>query len=89
MAINVTRHRLFSGCRSGVMALSDLSGWLVVATIPIGSGVDGARFDATSGDAFASKHVHRFCEVRRAPAKGRPPVLPGTFQLMVIERGAP
>jgi hypothetical protein len=54
MAIDTTHHRLFSGCRSGVMAISDYQAGKVVATVPIGSGVDGAGYDVTSGNAFAS-----------------------------------
>jgi DNA-binding beta-propeller fold protein YncE len=54
MAIDTAHHRLFSGCRSGVMAVSDYQAGKVVATIPIGAGVDGAGFDSASGDAFAS-----------------------------------
>jgi len=54
MAIDTAHHRLFSGCRSGVMAVSDYQAGKVVATLPIGMGVDGAAFDAASGDAFAS-----------------------------------
>ena len=54
MAIDTAHHRLFSGCRSGVMAISDYQVGKVVATVPIGQGVDGAGFDAASGDAFAS-----------------------------------
>jgi len=54
MAIDTAHHRLFSGCRSGVMAISDYQAGKVVATLPIGTGVDGAGFDAASGDAFAS-----------------------------------
>jgi outer membrane protein assembly factor BamB len=54
MAIDTIQHRLFSGCRSGVMAVSDYQAGKVVATVPIGAGVDGAGFDAASGDAFAS-----------------------------------
>jgi DNA-binding beta-propeller fold protein YncE len=54
MAIDTAHHRLFSGCRSGVMAISDYQAGKVVATVPIGTGVDGAAFDASSGDAFAS-----------------------------------
>src|SRR5437588_9648491 len=54
MAIDTVHHRLFSGCRSGVMAVSDYQAGKVVATVPIGSGVDGAGFDAASGNAFAS-----------------------------------
>jgi outer membrane protein assembly factor BamB len=54
MAIDTAHHRLFSGCRSGVMAVSDYQAGKVVATLPIGTGVDGAGFDAASGNAFAS-----------------------------------
>jgi DNA-binding beta-propeller fold protein YncE len=54
MAIDTARHRLFSGCRSGVMAVSDYQAGKVVATVPIGAGVDGAGYDAASGNAFAS-----------------------------------
>ena len=54
MAIDTGHRRLFSGCRSGVMAISDYQAGTVVATVPIGAGVDGAGFDAASGDAFAS-----------------------------------
>ena len=54
MAIDTGHHRLFSGCRSGVMAISDYQAGTIVATVPIGTGVDGAGFDASSSDAFAS-----------------------------------
>jgi outer membrane protein assembly factor BamB len=54
MALDTAHHRLFSGCRSGLMAISDYQAGKVVATVPIGKGVDGAGFDAASGDAFAS-----------------------------------
>jgi DNA-binding beta-propeller fold protein YncE len=54
MAIDTSHHRLFSGCRSGVMAVSDYQAGKVVATLPIGTGTDGAGYDAASGDAFAS-----------------------------------
>ena len=127
MAIDTAHHRLFSGCRSGVMAVSDYQAGKVVATVPIGAGVDGAGFDAASGNAFASNadgtltvihqdspdqyHVienvqtpqgsrnmgldptnHRVFVVSAkfgpvpAGGRGRGPVLPGSFTLMVIER---
>ena len=130
MALDTAHHRLFSGCRSGVMAVSDYQAGKVVATVPIGAGVDGAGFDAASGDAFAAnadgtltvihqdapdqyrvvENVqtadaarnmgldpanHRVFIVSAkfgpAPAgaagnRGRGPVLPGSFTLLVIER---
>src|SRR5215467_2631966 len=54
MAIDTTHHRIFSGCRSGVMAVSDYRAGKLVTTVPIGSGVDGAGYDPASGNAFAS-----------------------------------
>jgi DNA-binding beta-propeller fold protein YncE len=127
MAIDTAHHRLFSGCRSGVMAVSDYQAGKVVATLPIGMGVDGAGFDPASGDAFAANadgtltvihqdsadqyHVSQTLETAPAsrnmgldptnhrvflvsakfgpaPAggRGRGPVLPGSFSLMVVER---
>jgi DNA-binding beta-propeller fold protein YncE len=54
MAIDVEHHRLFSGCRSGAMAVSDYSAGKIVTTLPIGTGVDGAGYDPSTGNAFAS-----------------------------------
>jgi DNA-binding beta-propeller fold protein YncE len=130
MAIDTKHHRLFSGCRSGVMVISDYDSGKVIATAPIGSGVDGAGYDPASGDAFASNldgtltvihqdspdkyHVsqnlqtaqgsrnmgldpvsHRiflagakFGPLPDAPtgARRRPPMIPGSFVIMVVER---
>lgn len=127
MAIDTAHHRLFSGCRSGVMAVSDYQAGKVVATLPIGQGVDGAGFDALHGDAFASNadgtltvihqdspDQYRVIQSLETPqgsrnmgldptnhrvyvvsgkfgpvpagGRGRGPVLPGSFTLMVIER---
>jgi hypothetical protein len=132
MAIDVAHHRLFSGCRSGVMAISDYQVGKIVATVPIGTGVDGAGYDPASGDAFASNadgtltvihqdgpdayHVvgnlptaqgsrnmgldpttHRIFlagakfgpppsgETARG-GRARPPMIPGSFVVMVVER---
>ena len=109
------------------MAVSDYQAGKVVATLPIGTGVDGAGYDAASANAFASNadgtltvihqdtpdqyHVletvatpqasrnmgldptnHRVFMVSAmfgpAPAggRGRGAVLPGSFNLLVIER---
>ncbi len=128
MAIDTAHHRLFSGCRSGVMAISDYQSGKVVATAPIGTGVDGAGYDPSTANAFASAadgtltvihqdsadqyHViqkletapgsrnmgldpvsHRIflpsAKFGQAAAGGRrAPVLPGTFALVVVERGS-
>ena len=54
MAIDKGNHRIFSGCRSGVLAISDYVAGKMIATVPIGKGVDGAAYDPATGDAFAS-----------------------------------
>jgi len=132
MAIDTAHHRLFSGCRSGVMAVSDYDAGKIVATLPIGTGVDGAGYDPATRDAFASNadgtltvihqdgpdayrvvqtlttspgsrnmgldvRTHRiylpaakFGEAPQGTAgrRGRAPVLPGTFSLLVVEPAA-
>jgi DNA-binding beta-propeller fold protein YncE len=131
MAIDTRHQRLFSGCRSGVMAISDYKNGRVVTTLPIGRGVDGAGYDPVTRDAYASNvdgtltvihqdtpdtyHVvenvqtaqggrnmgidpasHRIYVVSAkygpVPAEStatnprrRPPILPGTFMVMVVE----
>ncbi len=126
LAIDVQHHRAFSVCHSKLMAVSDLNAGKVVATAPIGAGVDAARFDPATGNAFASNgdgtitvvhedtpnkyHVvqtiqtmrgartmgidlrtHRLYTVsaqfKPLPAgqRRRPDMVPGTFQLMVID----
>jgi YVTN family beta-propeller protein len=131
MAIDSRRQRLFIGCRSGVMAISDYKNGTVVATVPIGQGVDGAGWDPTLRDAYSSNgdgtltvihqdspnkyHVvenvqtgerartmgidpatHRIylasakfgpvpAESTAANPRRRPPMLPGTFMVIVVE----
>jgi DNA-binding beta-propeller fold protein YncE len=127
MAVDTAHHRLFSGCRNNVMAVSDYQAGKVVATPSIGAGADGAGFDAASGNVFSSNadgtltvlhqdspdryHVLENVETPQgsrnmgldptnqrvfvvsakfgpvpANGRGRGPVLPGSFTLMVIER---
>ena len=54
LAIDVAHRRLFSVCGNKVMAVSDATSGTLLTTLPIGAGVDGAAFDAASGNAFAS-----------------------------------
>jgi DNA-binding beta-propeller fold protein YncE len=126
MALDTAHHRLFSGCRSGVMAVSDYQAGKVITTLPIGTGVDGAGYDQASANAFASNadgtltvihqdsadtyHVletvqtptgsrnmgldpttHRIFLASgkfgpAPPGRGRAPLLPGTFAVIVIEK---
>ena len=126
MAIDTTHKRLFSGCRSGVMAISDYRAGKIVATVPIGTGVDGAGYDPASANAFASNadgtltiihqdspDTYRVAETLKtmplsrnmgidplthaiylagakfgpAPSgRGRPPMEPGSFVILVVEK---
>jgi hypothetical protein len=54
IAIDPVHHRLFSGCRNQVMAISDATQGKSIATVPIGEGVDGAGFEPATALAFAS-----------------------------------
>jgi len=54
LAIDREHHRLFSGCRSKVMGVSDTQAGKLITTVPIGQGVDACRFDEGTGLAFAS-----------------------------------
>lgn len=54
LAIDVAHHRLFSGCRNGLMGISDAAAGKLVGTAPIGRGVDATRFDPGTQLAFAS-----------------------------------
>jgi DNA-binding beta-propeller fold protein YncE len=54
LAIDRVHHRLFSGCHSKIMAISDAVAGKLIATVPIGAGVDGNAFDPATGLAFSS-----------------------------------
>ena len=53
MAVDRAHHRIFSTCRSKVLAVSDAIGGKLVTTVPIGASVDGAGFDPATRLAFA------------------------------------
>jgi hypothetical protein len=54
LAIDRANNRLFSGCHSKVMAISDAIAGKVITTVPIGSGVDANRYDPGTRTAFSS-----------------------------------
>ena len=54
LAIDVKNHRLFAGCANKMMAVMDSDSGKVIATPPIGVGVDSNQFDPGTGYAFAS-----------------------------------
>jgi DNA-binding beta-propeller fold protein YncE len=51
------------------MAVSDYQAGKVVATLPIGAGVEGAGFDAASGNAFASNADGTLTVIRQDSAE--------------------
>jgi DNA-binding beta-propeller fold protein YncE len=54
LAIDRAHARLFAGCDNRLMAVVDANTGRVVATLPIGDGVDGNGFDPATQLAFAS-----------------------------------
>ena len=54
MAIDVKTHRLFLGCDNELMVMMDSTDGKVLASVPIGQGVDGSAFDPGTHLAFAS-----------------------------------
>jgi YVTN family beta-propeller protein len=54
IALDARHHRLFSGCHNKMMTMLDIETGKVIATVPIGAGVDGCAFDDSMQVAFAS-----------------------------------
>ena len=54
MAMDTEHRRLFIGCHNKLMAIMDADNGKVVATVPIGQGVDANRFDPGTQLAFSS-----------------------------------
>ena len=54
LAIDARHNILFAGCHNKMMAVIDANTGKVIATPPIGGGVDANRFDAGTGLAFSS-----------------------------------
>jgi DNA-binding beta-propeller fold protein YncE len=54
LALDPEGHRLFVGCRNQRMLMVDATNGKVLASVPIGPGVDANAFDPGSGLAFAS-----------------------------------
>ena len=54
IALDAVHHRLFATCHNKMMAMLDTETGKVIATVPIGAGVDGCAFDDSTQLAFAS-----------------------------------
>ena len=54
MDIDRKHSRIFIGCRSGVLAVVDAASGKIVATQPIGMGVDALEYDEATGQIYVS-----------------------------------
>jgi YVTN family beta-propeller protein len=83
MAFDRAHHRLFVGCSNKVMTMLDTETGKVVATVPIGAGVDACAFDDSTQLAFAS------CgDGTTTIAKQETPEKLTVVQTLTTERGA-
>ncbi len=70
LAMDTQKRRLFSGCSNKVMAIVDADSGKLLATAPIGDGVDATAFDPGTGLAFSSNGDGTLTIVREeAPGK--------------------
>lgn len=83
IAFDPAGHRLFAGCYNKLMVMLDTQTGKVVATVPIGAGVDGCAFDDRTRLVFAS------CgDGTTAIAKEETPQKLTVIQALKTERGA-
>jgi YVTN family beta-propeller protein len=64
LAIDTASHRLFVSCVNAVMTVVNADNGAVLATLPIGSGTDGAAFDPKRKLAFSSNYDGTLTVVR-------------------------
>ncbi len=83
MAIDVANHRLFLGCGNQLMVMMDNTNGKVIATVPIGRGVDANAFDPGTRLAFSSNG-----EGNVTIAKEETPDELKVLQTLTTERGA-
>jgi len=83
LALDAAHHRLFAACHNKMMVMLDTESGKVIATAPIGAGVDGCVFDDATQLAFAS------CgEGVTTIAKAETPDKLSVVQTLKTERGA-
>ncbi|MBV8910955.1 MAG: YncE family protein, partial [Gammaproteobacteria bacterium] len=83
LALDAAGQRLFAGCDNKVMVAVDATSGRTIGSVPIGEGVDGARYDPGERLAFASCG-EGVLTVVRVGAGGVPEVI----QSLPTERGA-
>jgi DNA-binding beta-propeller fold protein YncE len=57
LSMDRPHRRLFAGCRNNLLVVLDADGGRVVASLPIGAGVDATAYDPETGLAFSSNGV--------------------------------
>src|SRR2546430_8057198 len=61
LAIDREHHRLFSGCRNQLMAISDATSGALLGTVPIGQGVDADRKSTRLNSSHSQISYAVFC----------------------------
>jgi DNA-binding beta-propeller fold protein YncE len=83
MAMDLANHRLFIGCNNKMMVMMDSTNGKVIATVPIGQGVDANMFDPGTKLAFSSNGEGTVTIAREETPDKLVPV-----QTLATERGA-
>jgi hypothetical protein len=83
MAMDLANHRLFIGCGNKMMVMMDSTNGKVIATVPIGQGVDANMFDPGTKLAFSSNGDGTVTIAREETPDKLVPV-----QTLATERGA-
>lgn len=83
MGFDLVHHRIFAGCHNKIMVILDTESGKLIATVPIGEGVDGNGFDPGTGLAFSSNGDGTLTVVRE-PSPGKFEVA----EIVTTERGA-
>jgi DNA-binding beta-propeller fold protein YncE len=71
IGLDAAHHRVFSGCSNKVMSVLDTQSGKVIATIPIGDGVDGNGYDPATGLAFSANGGDGTLTVARESSPGK------------------
>ncbi len=87
MALDPKHHRIFSGCRNRLMSVLDSVTGKLLATIPIGGGVDGVGYDPVRKLAFSANGDGTLTVIREATPGGFTPMtlvtLPGARTMAI------
>lgn len=71
LAIDRAHHRLFSGCRNHMIAVSDAAAGSLITTVAAGGGIDGNGFDPGLGVAFSANGADGTLTVVREESPSR------------------